>query len=288
LASSSIDLEQDERHGVSSHLVHSKCWRGIGGRRRTMGIFAGLTYVWLRERCKEWKAEIASQELLTSFDVDLLSSADQQVVNASKSINKAGGVINKSSKNTKKKKSKKSFSVANGSTSNPESTSCGQNEEAKSNNDFPHSPINSMLGEPKTAEDQCTLVDKSSKITKQESADDTEVSIVEDKCENKEISDIDIVSVDHGLKFDSHTISNEEKEKEDVLVTNETEKSADGNPVEFLHCEKEDSDNIETGESLVVVQDDLGCSVPAMEFRTYRLLELMRQPDNEKIVIVSN
>jgi hypothetical protein len=245
LASSSVDLEQDE--GFSSHLDNSKCWRGIGGRRKTMGIFAGLTYVWLRERCKEWKAEIASQELLTSFDVDLLSNADQMDANTSKSINKAGGLINKPSKKSKKKKGKKSSFLANGSTSNLESTSCEQNEEAKTNDDRPHDPINSMLGEPKSAKDQCALVDKAAKVAKQES----EVPIVKA-----------------------------------IVVTNETERSVDDNSVEFLDCKKEDSDDIETCESLVVVQDELGCSVPAKEFLTDRLLELMRQPQNEKIVIV--
>jgi len=272
LASSSIDLEPDERHGFSSHLDHSKCWRGIGGRRKTMGIFAGLTYVWLRERCKEWKAEIASQELLTSFDVNLLSSADQMDANASKSINKAGGLINKPRKKTKKKKGKKPFSVANGFTSNPESISCEQNEEAKSNDDLPHAPINSMRGEPKSSEDQCALVDKSAKVAKQESVDDAEVPIVEvakvAKQESVDDAEVPIVKA--------------------VLVTNETERSVDANSVEFLDCEKEDSDDIEICESLVVVQDELGCSVPAMEFLTDRLLELMRQPENEKIVIVSS
>jgi len=43
------------------------CRQGQGGKRRLMCIVAGLLYKWLEERCLEWKAQKAEQELLTDF-----------------------------------------------------------------------------------------------------------------------------------------------------------------------------------------------------------------------------
>jgi hypothetical protein len=83
---------------------YSKCCPGVGGRRRVMGMLAGLAYVWLRERCNEWKAEKSRQELLTDFDLELSSSTDQQLA-------KQPGA--KSNKKNKKKKNKLGSSVPN-------------------------------------------------------------------------------------------------------------------------------------------------------------------------------
>ena len=83
---------------------YSKCCPGMGGRRRVMGMLAGLTYVWLRERCNEWKAEKSRQELLTDFDLELSSSTDHQFV-------KQPGA--KSNKKNKKKKNKLVSSLSN-------------------------------------------------------------------------------------------------------------------------------------------------------------------------------
>lgn len=241
-----------------------------------MGLLAGLTYIWLRERCKEWKAEIASQELLTYFDTVLLPIADQKLVIASKATKKPGDLISKPSKKTKKKKNKKSTSTAtNGSSSNPTRNSYEQSEAGKSNDNSSHTPITSMLG---GAEDKHILVDKSWEVAKQKSTDDLE-------SKNMKISDTNNASIDSGKKIDSHTIPCGEEEKEAVLITNE---SVEENTGEFLQFEEKESCNIETCESLVVVQDEFGCIVPAMEFLTDRLIALIVQPENEQILIVSN
>jgi len=279
LQSSSIDLGRDEWYQFNPHLVRSRCWPGIGARRKAMGLLAGLTYIWLRERCKEWKAEIASQELLTYFDTVLLPIADQKLVIVSKATKKPGDLISKPSKKTKKKKNKKSTSTAtNGSSSNPTRNSYEQSEAGKSNDNSSHTPITSMLG---GAEDKHILVDKSWEVAKQKSTDDLE-------SKNMKISDTNNASIDSGKKFDSHTIPCGEEEKEAVLITNETVESVEENTGEFLQFEEKESCNIETCESLVVVQDEFGCIVPAMEFLTDRLIALIVQPENEQILIVSN
>ena len=253
LESPDIDSKTNEKYQFSPDL----CWPGIGGRRRLMGILAGLTYAWFRERCKEWKAEKASQELLTYFDTDLLSGVDQK-------LGSTGSII-KSRKKTKKKKNKKSSSLANGFSNNSISSSDERIDEVKSD---------SILDEVECAEG--ILVDKSPEVAKQESADDTEIPII-----------FNVVSVGNGRNLNSNTVISEANGKVNDLNTNETTRSInDVDGVENFSCEKEDNNAIEPFESLVVVEDESGCIVPAMEFLADRLVTLMRQPENEKIVIL--
>ncbi len=250
LESPSIDMKPDESYQFSPDLVHAKCWPGIGARRRVMGILAGLTYAWFRERCKEWKAEKASQELLTYFETDLLAATDPEIANASKSS------ISKSNKKSKKKKNKKSSSNMN-----PASSRNENNDEIKTN-------IDSLPEEQEGLED-----DLGNKVTE----------VAEDNTEGP--VEFDVNSVDHDTKINS----SKEEEKDDTGCTDETTETVDGgNDVEFLYAEKEDNNPIEYYESSVVVQDESGCAIPAMEFLTDRLVQLLKQQENEQVVIVSS
>ena len=213
---------------------------------------------------------------MTDFDLELSSSAVQQFANASKSVNKPGGPSGKSSKKNKKKKNKIASSLANGSSPNPASKAHQGNGVAKLNEMLPHTAANANIGEPKCAEDKKLLVDKASKTN----------------LDNKETADVNVVSDDNGLEIDSKKISGGEiehgkKEKEDFCIANETMSNvADDNLVEFPHFEKEVDDKTESWESSVVVKDESGCIIPAMDFLTDRLLELMRQPENQNILTV--
>jgi len=227
----------------------------------------------LRERCEEWKAEIASQELLTYLDTDLFSSEEKQLVNGSKSSNKTGGLTTKSNKKTKKKKSKKMIPEDNGSTSNQASSAQEDIEEAKSGDDLSI----------ESAEVLGISVVKSSGTAKPESTVDVQIPLAKSNIEEEQLTDIDIVD---GLNLDSSTPLSEEKEEEDTLIAEETKGSVGDTSVEVLRCEKEDNGNTEAFESSVVVQDEKGFILPAMEFLTDRLVALMRQPENEKIVII--
>ena len=286
LESSSVDSPVDERHQVNPYLTHSKCWPEFGGRRKAVGILAGLTYVWLRERCKEWKAEIASQELLNYFDEDLLFSAEQQVTN------KAVGSTNKSGKKSKKKKKKKATSVSNGPTSNPVrnpvSTASVENEEAKSNDNVPLDSSDSVPGEIlEAAENEDIALQKSLEETEQGSSDDTEIPIMEEASGKKEMSDNNVGSTNLGVEHGGNVLLNEENESQNGLISNESSKSVDGDSTEILRSETEII-NHETFESHVAVKDERGCIVPAMEFLTDRLLDLLKQSENENIVIISD
>ena len=195
----------DEMYPFRPDLMHSRGWLGAGGKRRMMGILAGLTYGWLRERCEEWKAEKASQELLTYFDTDMLSGDDPQPANANNT--------SKSSKKAKKKKNKKSANMANGSSNNPATSS------------------NEIIAE--------------------------------------------------------STNAVEEKPEGDAMNANEeTKDDNDEKPVEAVECEEDIDDSIEPDESLVVIQDESGCIISAMDFFADRLVELMGQAKNEKIVVI--
>ena len=260
LESPSIDMKPDDSYQFSPDLLHAKCWPGIGARRRVMGILAGLTYVWFRERCKEWKAEKASQELLTYFDTDLLAGTDPEIANASKSG------ISKSNKKSKKKKNKKSSSNMN-----PASSTNGNNDEAKANNDSSPGSDHSLLDEQEESGD--ILGDNSEVAT-----EDTESPI-----------QIDVNTFNQGLKIDSHAAISKGEGKDGVSYTEEIVEIIDGgDDAEFLYAEKEDNNSIEYYESSVVVQDESGCAIPAMEFLTDRLVELLKQQENEQVVIISS
>lgn len=205
---SNFGFSLDERFQFRPDFMHSRSGSGVGGKRRVMGILAGLTYSWLRERCEEWKAEKASQELLTYIDTDLFSDDDPQSANA--------GNTGKSSKKSKKKKNKKSSSFANGS------------------------------------------------------------------------SNIPVVSSNEIIDKESANAADEEREG-DALTANATaEDINEGDQAEPLECENEDDDSIEPDESLVVIQDESGNIISVMDFFTNRLAELMRQPNDEKIVVISD
>jgi hypothetical protein len=72
------------------------CSRG-GGKTRAVCILVGLLYRWMSDRCKEWQAEVAEQELLTAVEDDDNKTAETQ----------AAGKSTKPSKKAKKKKDKK-------------------------------------------------------------------------------------------------------------------------------------------------------------------------------------
>jgi hypothetical protein len=131
------------------------CSRG-GGNTRAVCILVGLLYRWMSDRCKEWQAEVAEQELLTAVEDDDNKTAETQ----------AAGKSTKPSKKTKKKKDKKdrpaeipnpvnggdtkeNLAVAVGSTSVPTESGEGEIEsslEADRNNGVARS-----FSEPKAA-----------------------------------------------------------------------------------------------------------------------------------------
>lgn len=94
----SDDLGPYELGGTSS-----PCWSGWGGRRRVTCMLAGLAYVWLRERCNEWKSEVAERELITDFEVGTSSGASQK---QSDDVVLDDAVVANSSRRKKKKKNK--------------------------------------------------------------------------------------------------------------------------------------------------------------------------------------
>ncbi len=254
LESPSNDLKPKENYQWSN-LFHEKCWVGVGGRRRVMGILAGLTYAWFRERCKEWKAEKASQELLTYIDTDLFSERDPQIGNA-----------NKSGKKSKKKKNKKSSNANTAVNSNE------NNDEAKADNNVSPSSIKSILDEQQGSED--VSVDKSSEVAKDETASPMM---------------LDSNSLDQDPNIDSQALGSQEEGKEDYSNDNEVAETIDnGAETDVLHSENEGTNSTEHYESQIVVQDESGCLISAMEFLTDRLLQVLNQPENGKISIVSS
>jgi len=183
----------------------NNCRPGMGdGRRRAMGILSGLTYAWLQERCNEWKAEIASQELLTSFDYD----------HSSKSITKPGPSGKSNKKN--KKKNKISSPPTNGSSPRPTTNSVNNGSEMI------------LTGE-----------------------------------------------IEHG-----------QGEKDDICITNGTSNTVENDREGYTHLIHEHYEETESYGSMVVVQDESGSIIPAMDFLTDRLAELMREPEDDNILIV--
>eukprot|EP00536_Pseudo-nitzschia_multiseries_P001952 jgi/Psemu1/301117/fgenesh1_kg.26_\ len=193
-----------------------KCWHGTGGgRRRVMGILAGLTYACLQQRCNEWKAEIARQELLTSFDDDDVSTL----------VTKTGGPGSKSSKKNKKKNKGTALTPVNGSGSKPAGKSGNNAAESNNNN-------------------------------------------------NKEMSR----GKNEHERGETNGIS---------LQNNGTQVNIDGDDVgESTYFGSESWDGTEDCESMVVVQDDCGSVIPAMDFLADRLAELMKQTEDDNVWIV--
>mmetsp|Transcript_20264 Transcript_20264/g.56325 ORF Transcript_20264/g.56325 Transcript_20264/m.56325 type:complete len:314 (-) Transcript_20264:63-1004(-) len=188
----------------------SKCWHGAGGgKRRVMGILAGLTYAWLQERCNEWKAEIARQELLTSFEDDEVSKA----------VGKAGGPGSKSSKKSKKK--------------NKATTPLSSNRSGQNHRDD-HAGNNVLEPNHK------------------------EMSRGKNEHEQGETNGISV-------QQNGSTIGSDEN---DPWVGNES-------------C-----DGTEDCGSTVGVRDDCGSVIPAMDFLTGRLAELMKQAEDDSVCIV--
>lgn len=87
------------------------CSRG-GGKTRAVCILVGLLYRWMSDRCKEWQAEVAEQELLTAVEDDNIKTAETH----------AAGKSTKPSKKNKKKKDKKDSPVGIPDTVNGEDT----------------------------------------------------------------------------------------------------------------------------------------------------------------------
>ena len=94
-------------------------------------------------------------------------------------------------------------------------------------------------------------------------------------------------STNLGVEHGGNVLFNEENESQNGLISNESSKSVDGDSTEILRSETEII-NHETFESHVAVKDERGCIVPAMEFLTDRLLDLLKQSENENIVIISD
>jgi hypothetical protein len=95
----------------STSLAHHSqyCRAGCGGKRRVHCIMAGLIYNWLEERCKEWNAELAEQELLGTFgmeDTTETSAISATTNNSSTPANNP--TTTKASKSSRRKKKKKS------------------------------------------------------------------------------------------------------------------------------------------------------------------------------------
>jgi hypothetical protein len=96
----------------SSSLAHHSqyCRVGCGGKRRVHCIIAGLIYKWLEERCNEWNAELAEQELLGTFGMEdtAETSAISATTNNSSTTANQPTTNTKASKSSKRKKKKKS------------------------------------------------------------------------------------------------------------------------------------------------------------------------------------
>jgi hypothetical protein len=112
-------------NGVDAGIIEGFDWRapnhlcligaGRGGKRRVMCVLAGLVYQWLEERCLEWNAELAEQELLTSMDTDYDAAAVD--VPASAAATGSSDPKNKTSKASKKNKKKRDKNKASISSS---------------------------------------------------------------------------------------------------------------------------------------------------------------------------
>jgi hypothetical protein len=99
----------------SSSMAHNSqyCRAGCGGKRRVHCIMAGLIYNWLEDRCQEWNAELAEQELLgTLFGMEdtTETSAISATTNNSSTpaLNNPTTTTTKASKSSRRKKKKKS------------------------------------------------------------------------------------------------------------------------------------------------------------------------------------
>ena len=87
------------------------CRAGCGGKRRVHCIMAGLIYNWLEDRCQEWNAELAEQELLGTFDME--DTTETSAISATTNNSNSGTankdpITAKSSKSSRRKKKKKS------------------------------------------------------------------------------------------------------------------------------------------------------------------------------------
>jgi len=266
LQPSRIDTKNDDLFHCSS-----KCWPGS---RQVMGILAGLTYIWLRERCNEWKAEKTSQELLTDFDLELSSGTHQQLANTTRSINKSRGTSARSSKKNKKKNSELASSVVN--VSSPKRTNSVQ-QGVKS--------VFSKLG---CAGDDTTVVNtgqqglKNDLDTNDKKDKNTDTIEIVDVANTSEADDFEFVDGGiSGRKIEQHGQDN------NVFTATKTAQNISNHNIgESSHMEQGIRNNIESHETSIVVKDESGCSISAVDFLTDRLVSLMCEPENKNIVII--
>lgn len=254
-----LSMNSAEKNGSSQ--VYSKCLPGnVGGRRRFMGVLAGLTYSWLRERCNEWKAEKTTQELLTDFDQELLSSTHQQDSNATKSFNKSGKPSSRSSKKNKQKKIKPS----------------GVSSDSEKDRKLIHS-IEQTINSP-TSRPTCT---ENNTVTRTKQELTSEPNLKNSKnTHNGRVANADNfehvdekISGQPGRKIAQH----DHEESNDLHTTNGKKQS---------HNEQRINNHVENHSTSVVVRDESGCYISAADFLTDRLLSLMEEKEKENIMII--
>ena len=314
-----LETPDSDVEGIQIY-VFTKCLPGsVGAKRRTMGILAGLTYGWLRERCEEWRAEIASRELLTDFDFGAPGRADpHQPAGAGRKGGPAAGSggTTKPGKKAKKKKNKNKASAAaaapalNGSSSPNPATGSG---DATPSVGSSYAPIHSVPDEPKSAEIEPIPDDGAGAMPTPSAGPVPEseaVSIpdIPDTIDNDERGDNgrtvppdrDAGSVDHGPPLDND-------DDHDMLRNGDGGGNEEGSVAPAAHeptdekdlGDKEDRspvlgddvdgrDAAEAFESRVVLQDETGRRIPTVQFLTDRLLALMGQPENDKILIIDD
>jgi len=252
----------------------SKCWPG-SGRRRVMGILAGLTYIWLRERCNEWKAEKTSQELLTDFDHELSSGTLQQLANTTRSINKSGGPSARASNKIKKKNIELTSSVVN--VSSPNRTSRAQQgvKSAFSKSECTGDDTTEVNTRQQGLTNDLDMNDKSYK-----NIDTNEIT---DVVNTPEVDDFEFVDGGmSGRKIEQHG-----HEENNIFIATKTVQNISNNNVgESSHIEQGMRNNIESHETSIVVKDEHGCSISAVDFLTDRLVSLMSEPENKNIMII--
>mmetsp|Transcript_20392 Transcript_20392/g.47889 ORF Transcript_20392/g.47889 Transcript_20392/m.47889 type:complete len:1238 (+) Transcript_20392:272-3985(+) len=297
--------------GIES-FVFRKCLPGsIGAKRRAMGILAGLTYAWLRERCEEWRAEIASKELLTDFDFEAAPSVADPHPAAGKKGGRPSGVA-KPGKKAKKKRNRNKGSAAaaaaNGSSPDPAIGPGVERAPPASS----HDPVRSVPGEPKRrSEDEpipdaeAASIPSAAPDPKAEATpvpddepnqtsmpDRTDEPETKDDRESEVPHDHDAVPVDHGRSPEGHALPDEDEGNPEQSSAAHEPSEADGedlreSPVRGEENDDDDDDQ-DPFESRVAIQDETGRKIPPARFLADRLLALMGQPENDKILIIQD
>jgi hypothetical protein len=242
------------------------CGSGWGGRRRVMCILAGLAYVWLRERCDEWKAEVAERELVTHFEAGPVSTGSQKNSDVGVTDNSEGG---KSGKRKKKKKNLTGSSTADGA----------------------HIDLGGSLQNAIKSQDlsdrtfiECANLRQSSNLDSVEFGGDSLVNGSNDEdlngacseeCFPKEIE----TTVDNELQWEEKQLAT------DIGIVVEVD-IADSGEIEVADDESQDVDVEEYYDASVLVQNDEGME-SARNFLIDRLVSLMNESESETTVIIS-